>query len=106
MNELTTSAELLLIADKIIGMKGPIMLDTGILAHSLDYDGDLIDDIIPIGEQDQPITLKQFIKAFNDIKKNNKFKQEMNSGRTYAFAGIGISNDTSNGTRCYLSWDS
>jgi len=33
------------------------MLNTGILAHFLDYEGDLKDDIIPIGEQDQPITL-------------------------------------------------
>lgn len=106
MNELTASVRILSIADQIIGMRGPIKLDTNILSHSLDYDGDINDEIVLIGEQDQPVTLKQIIKAFNDIKINHKFKKEMNSGRSYSFAGMGIDTDTSNGTMCYLVWES
>jgi hypothetical protein len=75
--------------DKIIGIKGPIYLDTGIMEHLI-YElesGNRTSDMITI--KGETITIKNVRKAFEKIDNNEVFKEALlRSGRSYYLDNI------------------
>lgn len=82
----------------IIGVQGPVYLDTNIYEHSENYYGDYYNkfydgnwkkkDIIKFGKKGKLITIDDIFIVFDKIFKNEKYEELMEGGRSYFFEGI------------------
>ena len=93
MSDLYSAIEVLLVANEIVGKKGPIAIDSRIYRHNINMEEvDKGNDLYILGENGNEVTFEELIEL---ITKLNDLVDNLYSatGRSYYFEGIEKSSD-------------
>ena len=98
MSDLYSAAEILVVANEIVGKKGPFEIDSRIYSHNInmkEYDSYIL------GENGNKVTFEELIEL---ITKLNDLVDELvdETGRSYYFEGI----EKVSGNKFVISWGS
>ena len=102
MSDLYSATEILLVANKIVGKKGPFEINSRIYSHNINLkEYDKGNDSYILGESGKEVTFEKLIEL---ITKLNELVDDLYSatGRSYYFEGIEKSSDN----KFIMSWGS
>jgi hypothetical protein len=102
MSDLYSAAEFLVVANEIVGKKGPIGIDSRIFSHNINMEEcDKGNDSYILGENCNEVTFEELIEL---ITKLNDLVDDLYSatGRSYCFEGIEKYSDN----KFIISWGS
>ncbi len=102
MSDLYSATEILVIANEIIGKKGPIEIDSKIYSHNINMkECDKGNDLYILGGNGNKITFEELIEL---ITKLNDLVDDLvdETGRSYCFEGI----EKVSGNKFVMSWGS
>jgi hypothetical protein len=102
MSDLYSSTEILVLANEIVGKKGPIEIDSKIYSHNINMEeSNKGNDLYILGENSNKVTFEELIKL---ITKLNDLVDELieQTGRSYYFEGI----EKMSGNKFIMSWGS
>lgn len=88
MSDLYSSTEILVLANEIVGKKGPIEIDSKIYSHNINMEvSNKGNDLYILGENGNKVTFEELIKL---ITKLNDLVDKLvdETGRSYCFEGI------------------
>ena len=88
----------------MIGMDGPITLNTGIYEHLYEPGYDPKGDLVTIGREGCKIRFRHIYRAFKLINTDNGYQKAFNCGRSYCFEGI--RQDKKNPNMFRIGWGS
>ena len=98
MSDLYSAAEILVVANEIVGKKGPFEINSRIYSHNINMKGN---DSYILGENGNKVTFEELIEL---ITKLNDLVDELvdETGRSYYFEGI----EKVSGNKFVISWGS
>jgi len=102
MSDLYSAAEILVVANEIVGKKGPFEIDSRIYSHNINMkESDKGNDSYILGENGNKVTFEELIEL---ITKLNDLVDELvdETGRSYYFEGI----EKVSGNKFVISWGS
>jgi hypothetical protein len=102
MSDLYSSTEILVLANEIVGKKGPIEIDSKIYSHNINMEeSNKGNDLYILGENGNKVTFEELIKL---ITKLNDLVDELvdETGRSYYFESI----EKVAGTKFIMLWGS
>lgn len=88
MSDLYSATEILVVANEIVGKKGPIEIDSKIYSHNINMEESAKgNDLYHMGESGNQVTFKELIEL---ITKLNDLVDDLEeeTGRSYCFEGI------------------
>jgi hypothetical protein len=102
MSDLYSAIEILVVANEIVGKKGPIEIDSKIYSHNINMEeSNKGNDLYILGENGNKVTFEELIKL---ITKLNDLVDELvdETGRSYYFESI----EKFAGTKFIMLWGS